>query len=79
MSQANVERIIGVLATDEAVRRRFTADPRTLLEEMGRRGVELTECERWSLVHLDPHALAHFALAVGPRLQKADLEGGPDS
>jgi hypothetical protein len=27
---------------------------------------------------LDPKELARFAEAIGPRLQKADLKGGPD-
>ena len=34
MSQTNVERVIGILATDEAIRRRFTQDPRATLREM---------------------------------------------
>lgn len=76
MSQTNVERVIGLLATDEALRRRFTTDPRALLAEMTERGMELNECERWSLVSLDPDELARFARAIGPRLQKADLHGG---
>ena len=79
MSQVNVERIIGLLATDEAVRRRFTKDPRAVLAEMAERGVVLNECERWSLANLDPEALARFAHAIGPRLQKVDLHGGPES
>lgn len=78
MSQINVERIIGLLATDEAVRRRFTQDPRAVLAEMAERGAVLNECERWSLANLDPEELARFARAIGPRLQKADLNGGPD-
>jgi len=78
MSQVNVERVIGLLATDEVVRRRFTQDPRAWLAEMTERGMELNACERWSLVHLDPEELARFARAIGPRLQKADLNGGPE-
>jgi len=75
MSQVNVERVIGLLATDEGLRRRFTKNPRAALQELASRGMELTECERWSLVHMDPHALVRFAEAVGPRLQRADLHG----
>ena len=78
MSQIHVERVIGLLATDEALRRRFISNPRALLTEMVERGMELTECERWSLLRLDPDELARFARAVGPRLQKADLHGGHD-
>ena len=76
MSQVNVERLIGLLATDEAVRDRFMKDPRALLQEMTQRGMELNECERWSLLRLDPEELARFARAIGPRLQKTDLGGG---
>lgn len=75
MSQVHVERVIGLLATDEALRRRFATDPRAVLAEMIERGMELNECERWSLVRLDPHALSRFAEAIGPRLQRIDLEG----
>jgi len=76
MSQVHVERVIGVLATDEAIRRRFSNDPNALLAEMMERGMQLNECEYWALAHLDPRELARFANAVGPRLQKADLERG---
>jgi hypothetical protein len=77
MSQVNVEKIIGLLATDEAIRRRFSEDPQAVLAELAERGVELNPCERWSLTRLDPRELARFAEAIGPRLQKADLKGGP--
>jgi cobalamin biosynthesis Mg chelatase CobN len=76
MSQINVERVIGLLATDEGLRRRFTKNPQAALREMAERGLELTTCERWSLAHMDPRELARFASAIGPRLQKADLRGG---
>ena len=72
MSQVNVERVIGLLATDEEMRRRFSANPRAVVAEVIERGLELNECERWSLVCLDPHELARFARALGPRLQRAE-------
>jgi hypothetical protein len=75
VSQLNVERVIGLLATDEGLRRRFSADPRSCLAEMIERGMELNDCEKWSLVRLNPEDLARFAEAIGPRLQKVDLEG----
>jgi hypothetical protein len=78
MSQVHVERVIGQLATDEAMRRRFAANPHAVLAEAIENGMELNECERWSLVHLDPHELARFAQAIGPRLQRADLRGGEE-
>ena len=76
MSQANVERVIGLLATDEGLRRRFTNNPHAALREMAERGLELTTCERWSLAHMDPRELVRFADAIGPRLQRTDLRGG---
>jgi len=78
MSQVHVERVIGLLATDEAWRRRFSKDPSVCLADMIASGIELNECERWSLAHLDPAELARFARAIGPRLQKADLSGGDE-
>ena len=75
MSQVHVERLIGILATDEAVRRRFSNDPSSFLAEMIARGAELNDCERWALAHLAPGELERFAQAIGPRLQKSDLKG----
>ena len=74
VSQNHVERVIGLLATDEAVRRRFSSDPRRFLAEMMEKGMEFNECERWTLARLDPRELARFADAIGPRLQRIDRE-----
>lgn len=76
MSQPNVERVIGLLATDEALRRRFTTDPRAALDEMMAKGMELNPCELWSLARLDPRELARFARSLDDRLQRSDLKGG---
>ena len=76
MSQSSVERIIGVLVTDEAFRRRYAEDPRAALQNLAQYGVELTPCERRALVCIDPIALARFAEALDARLQKADLTRG---
>jgi hypothetical protein len=76
MSQPNVERVIGILATDESLRREFIRNPRVALELMKDRGMELTECEQWAIATLDPNDLARFAAAVDARLQKSDLHGG---
>ncbi len=76
MSQINVERIIGRLATDECLRRWFSKNPQDALRKMLESGVELTASEQRSLAALDPRELAHFADAIDPRLQKSDLEGG---
>ena len=76
MSQLCVERIIGLLATDEGLRRRFRKNPRTALQEMQARGLELNDCEISSLASLDTRELARFARTIDPRLQKIDLGGG---
>jgi putative modified peptide len=76
MSQRNVERVIGRLATDEAFRRQFTADPGAALREVSGAGVELNECELWALARIDQQALGRFAAAIDARLQKTDLKGG---
>lgn len=76
MSQRNVERVIGRLATDEAFRRQFTTDPRATLREVIAAGVELNDCELGALSAIDREALGRFAEAIDPRLQKSDLHGG---
>jgi len=76
MSQLNVERVIGLLATDECLRRQFAMDPPAAIREMIGRGFELTPSELWSLERIDPRELARFAHAIDPRLQRADLRGG---
>lgn len=76
MSQSHVERVIGLLATDEALRRRFEADPRATLEQLRERGVDLTWCEQQALASLEPGHLTRFAASIDARLQKADLRGG---
>ena len=73
MSQSCVERVIGLLATDEALRRQFTANPRATLVEMVERGMELTPCELRSIASLNPYELARFAEVIDSRLQKIDL------
>jgi hypothetical protein len=76
MSQIHVERIIGLLATDEGLRRRFTEDPAATLKRLVEGGLELNWCERMSLARLDPRELARFAQVIDGRLQKIDLERG---
>ena len=76
MSQRNVERVIGRLVTDEAFRRRFTADPAATLGGVVGDGLDLNDCERRALGALDARALERFADELDPRLQKSDLNGG---
>ena len=73
MAQANVERIVGRLVTDEDFRREFHADPDRAVRGLAERGYELTRAEVASLVALDPLALDRFADVLDPRLQKASL------
>ena len=74
MSQSNVERVVGLLATDEAFRLRFVKDPRATIQQLIETGMELTHCEERALAELDPLDLARFAEAIDPRLQKIDLK-----
>lgn len=76
MSQRNVEKVIGVLATDEGMRRRFATDPDGTLDALIAQGLELTPCEVEGLRHLSARRLTHFAEALDPRLQKSDLKKG---
>jgi len=76
MSQLYVERIIGLLATDEALRRKFTENPSATLKNLIESGMELNWCEQRSLAHLDPEELARFAQKIDARLQKIELERG---
>jgi len=77
MSQPCVERIIGLLATDEGLRRRFRKNPRAAIQEMVERGLELNPCEQAALAALDAREVNRFARAIDPRLQKIELGGGP--
>jgi hypothetical protein len=76
MSQVNVERVIGILATDEAMRRRFAHNPRAVLNDLMERGMELTAGEQVSLAGLDPKVLARFSRYIDDRLQRCDLSHG---
>lgn len=75
MSQANVERIVGRLVTDEDFRRAFHEGPDRVVRSLAERGCELTRAEVETLVALDPVTLDQFADALDPRLQKASLRG----
>ncbi len=73
MSQANVERIVGRLVTDERFRRRFWQERTTALAELIEAGCELNSCERSALVAIPQESVERFAAAIDPRLQKTDL------
>ena len=73
MSHKGVETIIGKLVTDEDFRRRFFSEPAAALEELRRRGCEVTALESEALLAIDPAAIEAFATAIDPRLQKLDF------
>jgi hypothetical protein len=75
MSHRGVEIVLGRLATDEAVRRRFRQDPAHVLRELMAMGVELSPVELSALERLDPDAIQRFAHTLDARLQKAVLVG----
>jgi hypothetical protein len=79
MSQPNVERVVGLLATDEAFRLRFAKDPRAAIQQLVETGMVLTHCEERALAALDLRELARFAASIDPRLQKIDLKGCSDA
>jgi hypothetical protein len=70
MSQRSVEGVIGKLATDEAFRRRFFAEPAAVLRELGERGAELTFVETQALLALDPDAVESWAGPQPPPREK---------
>lgn len=69
----NVELLLGRLATDPKLRRRFVANPAAVLRELAEGGLELTEIELEALAALAPAALRSFAEALDARLRKASL------
>jgi hypothetical protein len=75
MSQANVEKIVGRLVTDEDFRRAFHENAERVVRDLTERGWELTRAEIATLVALDPLTLERFADSLDPRLQKASLRG----
>jgi hypothetical protein len=82
MTQRGVEMVLGRLATDEALRRRFRDSPALALRELMGVGIELSAVELAALQSLDPSAIRRFAETVDARLQKAVLVdpvalGGP--
>jgi hypothetical protein len=70
----NAETLIGRLATDPKLRRRFAETPTVVLEELSAQGLELTSVELEALAATDPEALQLFAGSLDRRLRKADKE-----
>ena len=64
----NVEVLIGRLATNPGLRRRFAEAP---LEALREQGLELTEVELMALAATDPDAFRAIATALDARLKRA--------
>lgn len=73
VSQGNVERFVGRLATDESFRRRFWQEREATLAAWVAAGCELNPCERRALAALSRESVEGFAAAIDPRIQKSDL------
>lgn len=64
----NVEILIGRLATDPELQRRFARSPEAVLREQG---LELTELECAALAATDPGAFRVLAAALDRRIRRA--------
>jgi hypothetical protein len=75
MTHRNVEALLGRLATDPALRRRFAGDPAVVLGELQAQGYDLTPVEREALASTDTEALRSLSDALDRRIRRA--ETGP--
>lgn len=73
MTQRAVERLVGMLVTDEALRHEFLSNPRATIEGLVLSGWDLHEHERAALESLDGRELDRFATSLDPRILKAAL------
>ncbi len=76
MTQQNVERTIGKLATDEEFRTRFFANPAAATWEAG---IALAPVELDALSALSQTALTRFSRALDPRISRLSLVGARPS
>jgi hypothetical protein len=72
MTHRNVETLIGRLATDPLLRRRFSEDPAAVLDEFRDQGFDLTPIELEALTVMDATAIEKFAAALDRRIRKLD-------
>jgi hypothetical protein len=77
MTHRNVETLIGRLATDAALRRRFEEDRAGLLRQLHEQGYELTPFELDALASTDASALRALAEGLDRRIRRLDLEKDP--
>jgi len=73
MSQKSVEIVIGKLATDEALRAQFLADPVAALDRLSERGLDLNPAERGALLAIPKGVWIVMPRWIHPRLQKIAL------
>lgn len=73
MSQRNVELFIGRLLTDAELRRRFSSEPRTTIEQFCEQGWELNRGEVDALSELDVRFWCVAAAGLPSRLQRCSL------
>jgi hypothetical protein len=73
MTHRNVETLIGRLATDPGLRRRFAEDPDGTLRGLRDEGYELTRVELEALASTDADALRSFANSLDRRIRRADI------
>jgi hypothetical protein len=62
MAHRHVETLLGRLATDPVLRRRFSRNKAALLQELQSSGFELTGIELEALASTEPGAIDRFAL-----------------
>jgi hypothetical protein len=74
MTHRNVETLLGRLATDPALRRRFAIDPVAVVHEFRDQGYELTPVELGALAATDIGAIRAFAGALDRRIRRVDVE-----
>jgi pimeloyl-ACP methyl ester carboxylesterase len=74
MTHRNVEILIGKLATDPALGRRFASDPAAVLTELQRQGFELTQVEIDALSSTDVEAIQTITRALDRRIRKIPVE-----
>jgi hypothetical protein len=71
VTHRNVEALIGRLATDPAMRRRFVEDPARVLRELTEEGYELTPVEIDALASTNGDAIHSFADSLDRRIRRA--------
>jgi hypothetical protein len=77
VTHRNVEALIGRLATDPAMRKRFVDDPGGVLRELTEQGYELTPVEIEALASTNGDAIRSFADSLDRRIRRAAVTPEP--